>query len=46
MNIRWINKKGSSPLMVRWETKTAEFIQINVSFSHVLRIKIDKLKNK
>jgi len=47
MNIRWANKKnGSNPVMVRWETKTAEFIQIDVSPSHIFRIKIDKLKNR
>lgn len=47
MNIRWTGKKhGCDPVMVRWETKTAEFIQIEVSPSHILRVKIDKAKNK
>ena len=47
MNIRWTGKRGGSdPVMVRWETKAAEFIQIEVSPSHILRIRIDKVKNK
>ena len=47
MNIRWAGKKtGHNPVMVRWETKAAEFIQIEVSSSHMLRIKIDKTRNK
>ena len=47
MSIRWSNKKdGSNPVMVRWETKVAEFIQIEVSPSHVFRIRIDKHKDK
>jgi hypothetical protein len=47
MNIRWVNKKnGSNPVMVRWETKTAEFIQIEISPLHIFKIRIDKLKTK
>ena len=47
MNIRWAGKQaGRNPVMVRWETKASEFIQIEVSPSHVLRIKIDKARNK
>ena len=47
MNIRWAGKKGGGdPVMVRWETKVAEFIQIEVSPSHILRIRIAKVKNK
>ncbi len=47
MKIRWTgNKEGCEPVLVRWETKAAEFIQIEVSPLHVLRIKIDKSKNQ
>ena len=31
-----------NPMVTRWETKTAEFLQIEISPSHIFRIKIDK----
>ena len=43
MKIRWADEEHTyNPVMVRWETKTAEFLQIEVSPSHIFRIRIDK----
>ena len=47
MNIRWTDANHAySAVVIRWETKTAEFLQIEVSPSHIFRIKIDKKKTK
>ena len=47
MKVRWTDKKHTyNPVMVRWETETAEFLQIEVSPSHIFRIKVDKNENK
>lgn len=39
-------KETHNPIVTRWETKTAEFLQIELSPSHMFRIKIDKITNK
>ncbi len=45
MNMRRRGRnRAQKPVVVRWETNTAEFIQIDVSPMHILRIKIDKVK--
>ncbi|MFH1867682.1 MAG: hypothetical protein ABH843_01805 [Candidatus Omnitrophota bacterium] len=39
-------KNMHNPTVTRWETKTAEFLQIELSPSHIFRIRIDKIENK
>ncbi len=39
-------KNMHNPIVTRWETDTAEFLQIELSSSHIFRIKIDKILNK
>jgi hypothetical protein len=31
-----------NPVITKWQTKKASFLQIEISPSHILRIKIDK----
>jgi hypothetical protein len=31
-----------TPILIRWRTQTAEFLEIEVSPSHIFRIKIDR----
>ena len=35
-------KYVTNPVLIRWQTKAAEFLQIEISPSHIFRIKIDK----
>ncbi|NQT95951.1 MAG: hypothetical protein HQ572_05815 [Candidatus Omnitrophica bacterium] len=47
MSIRWTDENHSyNPVMMRWETDTAEFFQLEVSPSHIFRVKIDKGEEK
>ncbi len=41
--MRWPGlKHANNPIVTRWETKAAEFLQIEISPSHTFRIRIDK----
>ncbi|MFC1806968.1 hypothetical protein ACFL0T_01180 [Candidatus Omnitrophota bacterium] len=43
MSRRWVkDESGYRPVVVKWETQSAQFLQIEVSPLHVFRIKIDK----
>lgn len=43
MNTRWMNKNnGYDPVVVKWETNAAKFMQIEISPLHILRIRLDK----
>jgi hypothetical protein len=34
------------PIIIRWQTKSADFLQIEISPTHIFRIKIDKIVKK
>lgn len=45
--MRWSDLKGSyDPIVVAWETNTARFIYVEISPSHIFRVKIDKIVNE
>ena len=35
-----------NPTIIRWYTETADFLQIEISPAHILRIKIDRILKK
>ena len=43
MNMRWAdNTHRYDAVMVKWETQEAEFLQLEITPHHIIRIKIDK----
>jgi hypothetical protein len=35
-----------NPVVIRWQTESADFLQIEISPTHIFRIKVDKLFKK
>ena len=43
MSMRWIDKAHQyDAVIVKWETQEAEFLQLEITPYHVIKIKIDK----
>jgi len=41
--MRWTDSSHSyNPVILKWETDSAEFFQLEISPAHIFRIKIDK----
>jgi len=43
MSMRWTDKTHKyDAVMVKWETQEAEFLQLEITPHHIIRIKIDR----
>ena len=47
MSMRWTdNTHRYDAVMVKWETQEAEFLQLEITPYHIIRIKVDKRVTK